>query len=217
MTFPVYLNVYDLHKYNDYGYFFGIGAFHSGVEFLGRGCCCFLISFNFSLIQNRICIWRSWHRWFWYVVKSCRFCLFFCFCLLSLFFNVCLCRCVQHCSNGCGRSPTQVWLDGMKNICCCCCLSFWHLHSLGSNCVIVFCFVLFFLIDVPLVVFQEASADGRLCQISWGNCCNYRRTLHGIHWNLIQHFDKVCSFVSDFFFLISIWRKPSTWYMTILL
>jgi len=32
MKIPVYLNVYDLHHANSYGYFVGLGAFHSGVE-----------------------------------------------------------------------------------------------------------------------------------------------------------------------------------------
>lgn len=39
---PVYLNVYDLTPMNAYGYWLGLGVFHSGVEgqflFLGFGC-----------------------------------------------------------------------------------------------------------------------------------------------------------------------------------
>lgn len=34
---PVYLNVYDLHPYNKYGYWLGLGAFHAGVEIDGKG------------------------------------------------------------------------------------------------------------------------------------------------------------------------------------
>lgn len=33
----VKLNVYDLHPYNKYGYWLGLGVFHAGVEFLGKG------------------------------------------------------------------------------------------------------------------------------------------------------------------------------------
>jgi len=35
----VHLNVYDLHNANNYGYFFGIGVFHSGVEIGGKEYC----------------------------------------------------------------------------------------------------------------------------------------------------------------------------------
>jgi len=35
----VYVNVYDLHRANKYGYFFGLGAYHSGVEINGKEYC----------------------------------------------------------------------------------------------------------------------------------------------------------------------------------
>jgi len=35
----VHLNVYDLHQANKYGYFFGLGAYHSGVEVNGKEYC----------------------------------------------------------------------------------------------------------------------------------------------------------------------------------
>lgn len=34
---PVYLNIYDLHSYNKYGYWLGLGAFHAGVEIDNKG------------------------------------------------------------------------------------------------------------------------------------------------------------------------------------
>lgn len=33
----VRLNVYDLHPYNKYCYWMGLGAYHAGVEILGKG------------------------------------------------------------------------------------------------------------------------------------------------------------------------------------
>ena len=36
MPTPVAVNVYDLHEYNDYAYFLGVGIFHSGLEVHGR-------------------------------------------------------------------------------------------------------------------------------------------------------------------------------------
>lgn len=41
---PVYLNVYDLTPMNDYGYWLGLGVFHSGVEGEIQ-----LLSFSFSI------------------------------------------------------------------------------------------------------------------------------------------------------------------------
>lgn len=46
---PVYLNVYDLTPMNGYGYWLGLGAYHSGVQ----GFCCqfffFLMFFGYCL------------------------------------------------------------------------------------------------------------------------------------------------------------------------
>lgn len=35
--YPVKLNVYDLHPFNKYVYWMGLGAFHAGIEVLLRG------------------------------------------------------------------------------------------------------------------------------------------------------------------------------------
>lgn len=37
--YPVKLNVYDLHPYNKFVYWMGLGAFHAGIEVLLRGIC----------------------------------------------------------------------------------------------------------------------------------------------------------------------------------
>lgn len=44
---PVYLNVYDLTPMNDYGYWLGLGVFHSGVEGESRLLYFFLSQFRF--------------------------------------------------------------------------------------------------------------------------------------------------------------------------
>lgn len=51
----VRLHVYDLiERWNDYGYLIGLGAFHSGVEVLGRGCSFALLrSLSFILAMFR--------------------------------------------------------------------------------------------------------------------------------------------------------------------
>lgn len=36
-TIQVFLNVYDLIEYNHYVHSMGVGAYHSGVEILGKG------------------------------------------------------------------------------------------------------------------------------------------------------------------------------------
>lgn len=43
--FPVYLNVYDLTPMNAYGYWLGLGVFHSGVE--GELCSVFFLIIDF--------------------------------------------------------------------------------------------------------------------------------------------------------------------------